>query len=132
MAECFCIKIAEREAVNRPRGRKGASCSGRWALATSRSRTWLGISTETYSQVAASIKLTWAIRDVSASIQAVAELAPSCELAGGLARGTLPAAVKGALATAYCEMKRFALMHYNAEPATANGRILDVFGMEHL
>jgi hypothetical protein len=36
-------------------------------------------------------------------------------------------AVIGALATAYCEMKRFALMHYNAEPATANGRILDVF-----
>jgi hypothetical protein len=86
MAECFCIKVAELEAVNRPRRRKGASCSGRWALATSRSRTWLG-STETYSQVAASIKLTWAIRDVSASIQAVAELAPSCELAGGLAWG---------------------------------------------
>jgi hypothetical protein len=46
--------------------------------------------------------------------------------------GRLPAAVIGALATAYCEMKRFALMHYNAEPVTANGRILDVFGMEHL
>ena len=38
----------------------------------------------------------------------------------GLGMGTLPAAVIGALATAYCEMKRFALMHYNAEPATAN------------
>ena len=71
----FFWQVAEREAVNRPRGRKGASCSARWALPTSRSRTWLGISTETYSQVAASIKLTWAIRGVSASIQAVAELA---------------------------------------------------------
>jgi hypothetical protein len=46
--------------------------------------------------------------------------------------GTLLAAVMDASATAYCEMKRFALMHYNAEPATDNGRILEVFGMEHL
>jgi hypothetical protein len=72
-------------------------------------------------------KVNWAIRGVSASIQAVAE--PALKLCClGLGMGTLPAAIIDALATAYCEMKRFALI----EPATSNGRILDVFGMEHL
>ena len=62
-------------------------------------------------------------------------LNPSCDRTGtkavnllGAWLGTLLAAVIDALATAYCEMKRFALI----EPATANDRILDVFGMEHL
>jgi len=41
--------------------------------------------------------------------------------------GTFLAAVIDALATAYCEMKRFALTLYDAEHATTNGRILDVF-----
>ena len=66
-------------------------------------------------------------------------LNPSCARTGtkavnllGAWHGDAPCCSHRCFGHRYCEMKRFALMHYNAEPATANGRILDVFGMEHL